>query len=64
MPYGENIQVQCLTCKGGGNVLVSTPHPQDPGQCRVDPCQTCNGFGILIATELKRIEKWEPKKSI
>ncbi len=61
MPYGENVQVQCFTCRGKKICLVPHPHPQDPGECKVVPCGTCNGFGVLIATELKRVEKWEPR---
>ena len=58
----ENIKVPCFTCRGLRVVYVSTPHPKDPGECTAVHCGTCNGFGVLIATELKRVEKWEPPK--
>jgi hypothetical protein len=58
----DNAQVTCFDCRGHGSKFVPSPVPGDPGQCKVVPCLTCNGFGVLIATELKRVEKWEPKK--
>jgi hypothetical protein len=56
----KNIKVPCLVCKGDGTTEERVNDPTDPSSYRLVPCRTCNGFGVLIATELKRVEKWRP----
>lgn len=58
--FGVNVQVQCITCKGTGQIEQHTPDSKDHFCYRMIPCSTCRGFGVLIATELKRIERWAP----
>ncbi len=61
-----NVQVQCCHCKGEGSVehykvvnseWASWAMPVDP--FHMVPCPTCNGFGVVIATELKAVTSWE-----
>ena len=70
----EGIRVPCLRCKGErsyertwkeGHFVCHAYHmsPNAPG-CPIsehycNPCDMCNGFGVLIATELKKIEATE-----
>ena len=64
-----NVQVQCCHCKGDGEVpsyrvlhgqFVNYLLPTDPYS--MVSCPTCNGFGVVIATELKAITAWEQVK--
>lgn len=64
-----NVQVQCCHCKGLGEVehyrvvngqFVIWTVPTDP--FHMVTCPTCNGFGVVIATELKAVTQWEQVK--
>lgn len=69
-----NVEVQCCHCKGRGflehyrvidGVVIDYYHPTNPYHMVL--CPTCNGFGVVIATELKAVTAWEsvrPKKPI
>lgn len=64
-----NVQVQCCHCLGSGlvehykvanGIVDRWAIPTDP--YTMVYCPTCNGFGVLIATELKSVVSWEQVK--
>lgn len=61
-----NVQIQCCHCKGDGQLpdyrvfqgqYAPWTLPTDP--YRMVNCPTCNGFGVVIATELRAVTNWE-----
>lgn len=65
-----NVQVQCCHCMGRGSIedykvvngqVIGYYWAKDP--FRMTKCPTCNGFGVVIATELKAVTQWEQVKS-
>jgi hypothetical protein len=68
-----NVKIPCIHCRGNGVVESYRVHhgkwapffiPTDP--FTMTNCPTCNGFGVLIATELKAVTSYEqvqPSKS-
>lgn len=65
-----NVQIQCCHCKGEGQVpnyrvvngqWAPWTMPTDPFY--LTTCPTCNGFGVVIATELKAVTSWEQIQS-
>ena len=58
-----NVQVQCCHCKGSGQMEVSAGDRTDWTAYRLVTCTTCNGFGVVIATELKAVTAWQQVKS-
>lgn len=64
----QNVEVQCCHCKGHGKVehwrliggkFMAMALPTDP--FHYVECPTCNGFGVVIATELKAVTQWHRK---
>lgn len=53
-----NVPVPCYSCHGKGTIDVHTPYAGDPLAYQVRSCDTCKGFGFLVATELKAVETW------
>lgn len=63
----ENIKVPCIRCKGEGKYERTFMDGHYPCYiyhavkgCPIyehfrDPCDVCNGYGVLIATELKKV---------
>jgi len=52
-----NVTVPCYTCNGKKYEEIPNPVPFDPTQYYTIPCRTCEGYGVLVATELKAISK-------
>lgn len=67
----ENIKVPCLRCKGEGSYertwqdghfecfIYSSVRGCPISEHWQNPCDVCNGYGVLIATELKKVTKAE-----
>ena len=63
----ENIKVPCPKCKGKGSYertmadghfvcyLYSNVRGCPISEHFCNPCNVCNGYGVLIATELKKV---------
>jgi hypothetical protein len=57
---GQGIQIPCPACDGKGVLRVYAPPPLNEWLREFSECGTCNGFKVLIATELKAVTKVEP----
>lgn len=67
----EDVQIQCCHCRGWGElkhyqvrdgVVDLRAMPTDP--FGMVPCPTCDGWGVVIATELRAVTQWEKVKKI
>ena len=72
MGSDNNILVSCLRCKGKGAYernhspcyMYSTERGCPTAEHYCNPCDLCNGYGVLVATELKSIRKAEAVKAV
>ena len=54
LPGAVAPRTTCETCEGGGEIQVPTPghpHPNDPDNCAVKPCDDCDGTGLAISEQ-------------
>lgn len=66
----KSVSVQCCHCKGSGELKsyqiqdgVVDLHASPTGPFKQVLCPTCDGFGVVVATELRAVTQWEKAKN-